>query len=107
MSATTFGPVVKTRPRTENRPSVTSTYNELLGRVRAEGLLERRRGFYITVFSLLTRVCHLKRAGHRLWCSFQMHLAFAIAVFNLLADWDGLREDRHGHTHLSLAEFCL
>jgi len=54
MSATTLGPVVKTRPRTENRPSVTSTYNELLGRVRAEGLLERRRGFYITVFSLLT-----------------------------------------------------
>lgn len=60
-----------------------------------------------TVFSLLTRVCHLKRAGHRLWDSFQMHLAFAIAVFNLLADWDGLREDRHGRTHLSLAEFCL
>ena len=60
-----------------------------------------------TVFSLLTRVCHRKRAGHRLWGRFQMPLAFAIAVFNLLADWDGLCQDRHGHTHLSLAEFCL
>jgi len=54
LTATTLGPVRSTRPRTEGRPSVTSTYNELLGRVRAEGLLERRRGFYITMFSLLT-----------------------------------------------------
>ena len=60
-----------------------------------------------TVFSLLTRVCHLKHAGHRRWASFQMHLAFAVAVFNLLAGWDGLREDRQGRTHLSLAEFSL
>ena len=60
-----------------------------------------------TVLSLLTRVCHLKRAGHRLWACFQMHLAFAVAVFNLLADWEGLREDDHGRTHLTLAEFSL
>ena len=54
MTAPTLGPVLRTRPRTEGRPPVTSTYNELLGRVRAEGLLERRRGFYIMMFSLLT-----------------------------------------------------
>ena len=60
-----------------------------------------------TVFALLTRVCHLKRAGHRLWEGFQMHLAFVVAVFNLLADWDGLRADAHGHTHPTLAEFSL
>ena len=59
------------------------------------------------MLSLLTRVCHLKRAGHRLWEGFQLHLAFAVAVFNLLADWDGLREDVHGHTHLALAQFSL
>ena len=60
-----------------------------------------------TVFSLLTRVCHLKRAAHRLWPAFQAHLAFAVAVFTLLADWDGLREDGYGHTHLALAQFSL
>jgi hypothetical protein len=60
-----------------------------------------------TVLSLLTRVCHLKHAGHRLWAAFQAHLAFAVAVFNLLADWDGLREDQHGRTHLTIAQFSL
>jgi hypothetical protein len=60
-----------------------------------------------TVFSLLTRVCHLKRAGHRLWAGLQMHLAFAVAVFKLLADWEGPREDDQGRTHLALAEFAL
>lgn len=54
MTATILGPVLKTRPRSEARPPVTSTYNELLTRVRAEGLLERRRGFYIAMFAALT-----------------------------------------------------
>jgi hypothetical protein len=66
-----------------------------------------RRILVETVFSLLTRVCQLKRAGHRLWAGFQAHLAFALAAFNLLADWEGLREDEHGRTHLTLAEFSL
>jgi hypothetical protein len=30
-----------------------------------------------------------------------------VAVFNLLADWDGLREDQHGRTHLTIAQFSL
>ena len=60
-----------------------------------------------TVFSLLTRICQLKLAGHRLWAGFQAHLAFALVAFNLLADWEGLREDEHGRTHLTLAEFSL
>jgi len=60
-----------------------------------------------TVFSLLTRVCHLKHAAHRAWAAFQMHLAFAVAVFNLLVDWDGRREDQSGRTHLAIAEFSL
>jgi fatty acid desaturase len=54
MTASTLGPVRATRQRDASRPPVTSTYNELLGRVRSEGLLERRRGFYIAVFAVLT-----------------------------------------------------
>ena len=60
-----------------------------------------------TAFSLLTRVCHLKRATHRTWAAFQARLAFTVAVFNLLADWDGFRVDAHGRTHLALARFSL
>lgn len=60
-----------------------------------------------TVFSLLTRVCHLKHAAHRLWAAFQAHLAFAVAVFNLLVDWDGGPSDARGRTQLALARFSL
>jgi fatty acid desaturase len=45
------------RPTTPGRPSrPTSTYSALLAEVRAEGLLERRRGFYVATFVVLT-VC--------------------------------------------------
>ena len=54
MTASTLGPVLATRSRPEGRVPVTSTYNELLGRIRGEGLLERRRGFYLAVFAVLT-----------------------------------------------------
>ena len=46
-------------------------------------------------------------AGHRLWAAFQAHLAFAVAVLNLLTDWEGLSDDQHGRTHLTIAEFTL
>src|SRR3954447_8739010 len=49
MTATVLGPIRPTKARS-NRPSMTSTYSDLLGQVRAEGLLERRRGFYIAMF---------------------------------------------------------
>lgn len=54
MTASVLGPVTKTRQRDTSRPAVTSTYNELLAQVRGEGLLERRRGFYIGMFAVLT-----------------------------------------------------
>ncbi len=41
------------------------------------------------------------------WGYFQAHLAFAVAVFNLLAGWDGLQPDTRGAIHLSLAQFSL
>jgi fatty acid desaturase len=53
MSTSTLGPVRRTRPRAEGRVPATSTYNELLARVREGGLLERRRGFYLGMFSAL------------------------------------------------------
>ena len=44
-----------------------------------------------TVFSMLTRIGHLKRQTHRAWAYFTAHLSYAMAVFNLLAQWHGLQ----------------
>ncbi|WP_440710304.1 fatty acid desaturase family protein [Herbiconiux sp. YIM B11900] len=46
-------PVRKTRP-SSGRGSITSDYSALLRDVRAAGLLERRRGFYLGAFLLVT-----------------------------------------------------
>ncbi len=60
-----------------------------------------------TVLSMLTTICHFKRIGHRVWGYFQARLAFTLAAFNILAQWDGLKPDDHGFVHLSIAEFSL
>ncbi len=60
-----------------------------------------------TVLSMLTVVCHFKHMRHRVWRSFQAHLAAAMAVFNLLVAWHGLTPDREGRIHLSIAAFSL
>ncbi len=60
-----------------------------------------------TVLSMLTGVCHLKKVLHRTWAAFQARLAFTLATFNLLVQWQGLQPDAHGFIHLSLAEFSL
>jgi fatty acid desaturase len=54
MTASTLGPVRATVAADRRRPPITSTYNELLGRVRADRLLEKRPGFYVAVFTALT-----------------------------------------------------
>jgi hypothetical protein len=61
-----------------------------------------------TTFSMLTLVCHLKKAAHRAWRYFTMRLAFLMATFNLLVQWDGdlPREDCTG-VHRSMAQFSL
>ena len=46
-----------------------------------------------TVFSMLTRIGHFKRQTHRAWAYFRAHLSFAMATFNLLAQWHGLQPD--------------
>jgi hypothetical protein len=60
-----------------------------------------------TVFSMLTRVCHIKKMGHRVWRYFEAHLAYCVALFNTLAQWHGLSPDENGFVHLSIAQFSL
>lgn len=60
-----------------------------------------------TIFSLLSQVCKLKHLRQRVWAYFEMRLAFTVALFNLLQQWNGLNFDESGVSHLSLAEFSL
>ena len=60
-----------------------------------------------TVLSMLTTICHFKHIGHRVWAYFQARLAFTMAAFNILAQWNGLKPDDRGFVHLTIAEFSL
>ena len=60
-----------------------------------------------TVFSLLSQVCRLKHLRQRVWAYFEMRLAFTVALFNLLQQWNSLNFDEQEVSHLSLAEFSL
>jgi len=60
-----------------------------------------------TVLSMLTTVCHFKRVSHRVWGYFKARLAFTMAAFNLLVQWNGLKPDKNGVIRLSIAEFSL
>lgn len=60
-----------------------------------------------TVLSMLTVACQFKKMRHRVWEAFQTHLAFGMAVFNLLVQWHGLMPDEDGFIHLSICEFSL
>jgi DDE family transposase len=51
-----------------------------------------------TVFSLLTRVFHLKQLFHRTAPHLSAHFAYAAAIFNLLVGWSG---------SLHIAQFAL
>jgi hypothetical protein len=60
-----------------------------------------------TVFSLLSQVCKLKHLRQRVWAYFEMRLAYTVALFNLLQQWNGLNFDENRVSHLKLAEFSL
>jgi hypothetical protein len=60
-----------------------------------------------TVLSMLTLVCHFKKLTHRVWDYFKARLAFSMAAFNLLVQWDGRQPDERGFVHLSIAQFSL
>jgi hypothetical protein len=55
-----------------------------------------------TVLSMLTLVCHLKKVMHRGWAYFQARLAFTMAVFNVLVQWQGLQPYASGFVPLSI-----
>ena len=60
-----------------------------------------------TVLSMLTVVCHIKKMRHRVWAYFKCHLAYMMAAFNLLVQWQGLKPDEQGVVRLSIAQFAL
>jgi hypothetical protein len=61
------------------------------------------------VFSMLTTVCHLKKMSSRVWAYVRARLAFVVAVFNLLVQWNDLKPDpdEAGVVHMSIAQFSL
>jgi hypothetical protein len=60
-----------------------------------------------TVLSMLTLVCHFKKVMHRTWAYFESRLAYTLAMFNVLVQWDGLQVDEDGCVHFSIAQFSL
>jgi hypothetical protein len=60
-----------------------------------------------TVLSMLTLVNHFKKVMHRKWAYLKSRLAFTMAMFNILVEWDGIQVDKNGGVHFSLAPFSL
>jgi hypothetical protein len=60
-----------------------------------------------TVLSMVTTVCHLKKASQRTWDGLRTRLAYTMAVFNILVLWDGMTLDGGGMLHFSIAQFSL
>jgi hypothetical protein len=60
-----------------------------------------------TVLSLLTTVCRLKKLSQRTWDNLRARLAYTMAIFNVLVQWNGLPVDEHGIIHLEIAKFSL
>lgn len=60
-----------------------------------------------TILSMLTLVCHFKKVMHRAWDYFKSRLAYTMALFNILVQWDGLQVDEAGCVHFSIARFSL
>jgi hypothetical protein len=55
----------------------------------------------------LVSQCHFKKVMHREWAYFQARLAFTMALFNVLVQWQGLRPTASGFVPLSITEFSL
>jgi hypothetical protein len=60
-----------------------------------------------TVLSMLTLVGHFQKVMHRVWAYVHARLAFTMAVFNGLVQWQGLLPNASGFVPLSIAEFSL
>jgi hypothetical protein len=60
-----------------------------------------------TVLSMLTLVDHFKKVMHRKWKYLESRIAFTMAMFNILVQWNGIQVDQDGKVHFSLAPFSL
>ena len=60
-----------------------------------------------TVLSMLTLVCHFKKVMHRTWKYFESRLAYTMAMFNVVVQWDGIQVDDDGNVHFSIAQFSF
>ena len=60
-----------------------------------------------TTFAMLTTVWGSKEMRHRTWAGFEAHLAYTMAAFNILVQWDGMQPDTNGRIHRSIAHFTL
>ena len=60
-----------------------------------------------TVLAMVTHVCRLKKVSQRTWPYVLARLSFTMAVFNVLAQWNGLQVNDKGMVQLSIAEFSL
>ena len=60
-----------------------------------------------TVLSMLTVVCHCTKVMHRVWASFHARLAFTMAAFHVLVQWQGFQPTASGFVPLAMAEFSL
>lgn len=60
-----------------------------------------------TVLSMLTLINHFKKVMHRKWAYLKSRLAYTMAMFNILVQWDGIPVDEKGCVHFSLAPFSL
>ena len=60
-----------------------------------------------TTFSMMSVVWGSKEMHHRAWNGFEAHLAYTIAAFDILTQWNGLEPDAQGRIHRSIAHFTL
>ena len=60
-----------------------------------------------TVFSMMSVKWGFNEQRHPAWAGFEAHLAYAVAEFNILAQWSGLEPDAQVRVHLSIAQFTL
>ena len=60
-----------------------------------------------TTFSMMTQVWGSKEMRHRVWEGFEAHLAYMVAAFNILAQWNWLEPDAEGRIRRSISHFTL
>lgn len=60
-----------------------------------------------TVVSMLTTVVRFKKVSPRTWAGLRARLAYTMALFNILVQWDRLPVDVDHNIRLSIAQFSL